>query len=416
MKRLGMLFAVFMVVCLILGSIGCGGGGETKTVKFGVVLPLSGYLGSMGKDEKAGIEFAVSETNDAGGIKALDGAKLELVTVDDKSDASITASEVERVITEEGVAAVFIGPDEVAQALVAPIADRYKVPVICLGSYDSTVTDKGYEYFWGGIGTSSYPGAALAFEAFIKTVINDYHKTPKTVTLISYQATDMQKGKQNVLLPAIQAAGMTLVLDETYTDQVSSWDAYALKVKQANADMCLAFADPYSESELLKALDRLGYVPPMALWLGLNWVSSRALVGEDVCTRTIDKPGQFTTATMVYGTAYSQGQAFRARYEAVNGAGTYGRPIVGAQAIYLLRRCIQEIKSGDPQKINEELGVINIPCDDPDLIMPPYCPALKFSDKHGLVNQGMIIAQWQNGDCCVIKPFKYGTCDARFVS
>lgn len=418
MKKTCIILAVFLVLSLALGTIGCGDGGngtETKVVKVGAVLAQSGYLGTIGKEEAAGLKFVVDEVNAAGGIESLGGATLQLVLADDKSDPSLTSTEAERLMTQEGVAIVFMGPDEVAQALVAPLADRYKVPVMALGSYDKKVTDERHPYFWGGIGTSSYPGTGEVYKAFLDMVIKDYGQAPKTVGLLSYQATDIQKNRSEILLPAFAEYGLAKVYDEVHPDEVASWDAYALKIKQANADVFLAMTDPYSCSELLKALDRSNYLPRIGLWLALNWDSGLAMLGQDVAQRTLLQPGQFTSATMVNNHKYGPTKEFKKRWEAANPTGSFGRPIIGAQAMYALLRAIRDADSADPVDINEALGSLSIPDGDPDLITPMMAPLLAFTEgTHEPVNNDMVIAQWQDSDCVVVRPFPFNTADARF--
>ncbi len=417
MKKASIVLALLLLVSLALGSIGCGGddeGSSTEVVKIGAVLPLSGYLGTVGTETKKGLEFVVDEVNDAGGIKALGGATLELTVVDDKGDATITASEVERLITEEGVAAVVIGSDEVSQAQAAPLADQLKVPVIATGSYDSAVTAKGYDYFWAGNSSSSYPGMGEAFVRFLTRLKDDWGKDPKTVGLLTYQAADMLKNKSDILLPAFTAKGLSLVFDETHTFGVSSWDSYALKLKQANPDVFLAFTDPYSQTDLLKALDRLNYVPEYGLWLNLNWQSHIDMIGEDVAGRTLKAGGQFTTCSMVYTSGFQNTIDFKDKYEAVNGAGSYGLAIVGGQAGYLVLRAISDAKSGEPEKINDALSTVNLKEDDADLIMANFAPGLRFNDRHEPVDQGYFIAQWQADECHVVAPERFDTSTAQF--
>lgn len=417
MKKASMILAVLLVLPLIWGSVGCGSGNNgtsTEVIKVGAVLPLSGYLGTVGKETAAGLRYVATEINAAGGIQEAGGARLEIKVVDDKGDPTITASEVERMITEERVAAVFIGSDEACQALAAPLADKHKVPVISTGSYDSAVMEKGYSYHWAGASSSSYPGMAETYKRFIGRVFSDYGKSPKTVALLTYQATDMLKGRSDILLPEIAARDLTVVFDVQHTFGVSSWDSYALKLKEAKPDMFLAFTDPYSQVDLIKALDRLNYLPPIALWLGLNWQSYIGMMGADIASRTIGQPGQFTTCSMVYNCGYTQALDFRTRYEAVNGTGTYGLAIVGAQAMYLLVRAIGDAGSADPTTINNALAKVNIPEGDPYLVMPNFAPALKFSASNEPVNQGFFIAQWQDDVCHVVNPELYATADAQF--
>src|SRR5438034_741040 len=53
---------------------------QTREVKVAVLVPLSGAWARSGEFHVKGAELAVKHINDAGGIKALGGAKMKLVT------------------------------------------------------------------------------------------------------------------------------------------------------------------------------------------------------------------------------------------------------------------------------------------------------------------------------------------------
>src|SRR5262245_45808687 len=55
---------------------------QPKAVKIGVIVPLSGAWARQGQLVKMGAETAVTEINAGGGIKALGGAKMEIVALD----------------------------------------------------------------------------------------------------------------------------------------------------------------------------------------------------------------------------------------------------------------------------------------------------------------------------------------------
>ena len=51
-----------------------------RTVKIGMVNPVSGPMADVGQDQRLGAQFAVEAINAAGGVKSLGGARLELLT------------------------------------------------------------------------------------------------------------------------------------------------------------------------------------------------------------------------------------------------------------------------------------------------------------------------------------------------
>ncbi|HVQ22150.1 MAG TPA: ABC transporter substrate-binding protein, partial [Candidatus Saccharimonadia bacterium] len=55
---------------------------QAKPVKIAMIAPLSGPWARQGQLMRMGAEMAIEEINGGGGIKALGGAKLELVVAD----------------------------------------------------------------------------------------------------------------------------------------------------------------------------------------------------------------------------------------------------------------------------------------------------------------------------------------------
>ena len=58
---------------------------QGKAVNVGVILPLSGANAQFGINSRNGIELVADEINAAGGIKALGGARINLVVADSTS-------------------------------------------------------------------------------------------------------------------------------------------------------------------------------------------------------------------------------------------------------------------------------------------------------------------------------------------
>ena len=76
---------------------------QPKPVKIAVIVPLSGAWARQGQLVKMGAETAVNEINAAGGIKALGGAKLELISADAGDSAEKAKNAAQRLIAQEHV-------------------------------------------------------------------------------------------------------------------------------------------------------------------------------------------------------------------------------------------------------------------------------------------------------------------------
>ena len=74
---------------------------QPKPVKIAVIAPLSGPWARQGTLVKWGAETAINEINAAGGIKAMGGAKLELVAIDAGDSAEKAKNAAQRLVAQE---------------------------------------------------------------------------------------------------------------------------------------------------------------------------------------------------------------------------------------------------------------------------------------------------------------------------
>src|SRR5262245_53818391 len=71
---------------------------QPKTIKVGVVSPISGALAEVGGDCRLGAQMAADAINAAGGIKSMGGAKIELLLADSETKPEVARSEADRLI------------------------------------------------------------------------------------------------------------------------------------------------------------------------------------------------------------------------------------------------------------------------------------------------------------------------------
>src|SRR5207302_2248562 len=131
---------------------GCNRGPSTggDAILIGVVLPTTGREGKPGQYQREGIELAIKQINDRGGL-SVKGKKLQIKEVfyDDGSDSAKSASLVERTITSDNATAVLGGYSTALGQAESVIPDRYQTPWITTGAAASTIFSHGYQYIFG---------------------------------------------------------------------------------------------------------------------------------------------------------------------------------------------------------------------------------------------------------------------------
>ncbi len=123
-------------------------------IKIGVIMPITGREAKPGQYQKEGIELAIKQINDQGGIMIKSLKKklpIKEVFYDDGSDQAKSASLVERAISSDGVTAVIGGYSTVLGEAESVMPDRYKTPWITPGAAASTIFAKGYKYTFGSL-------------------------------------------------------------------------------------------------------------------------------------------------------------------------------------------------------------------------------------------------------------------------
>ncbi|MCK4978506.1 MAG: ABC transporter substrate-binding protein, partial [Anaerolineales bacterium] len=100
-------------------------------IKVGALYPVTGPdAGWAGDPYVKSHQMAIDEINAAGGIACLGGAKLELVTGDTQSSAEKGNSEMERLITQEGVVVVMGSALSGTTLPATEISEKFEVPYI----------------------------------------------------------------------------------------------------------------------------------------------------------------------------------------------------------------------------------------------------------------------------------------------
>ena len=100
-----LLAAILMAAVLLVGALLYNQYGRTKPgIKIGVLHSLSGTMASSEVPLVDAVRLAVEEANQSGG---LNGQTVEMIVADCRSDAAYCAQQAEKLITQDGVQALF---------------------------------------------------------------------------------------------------------------------------------------------------------------------------------------------------------------------------------------------------------------------------------------------------------------------
>ena len=113
------------------------------TIKVGCIFPLTGNNADQGVFNVDGCQFAVDYINEHGGIKALDGAQLELLPYDNQSDADQSKAAAERLINENPDIVAVTGAGSSTYVLpMLPVFEKNGMPFLT-AQVSESITSQG---------------------------------------------------------------------------------------------------------------------------------------------------------------------------------------------------------------------------------------------------------------------------------
>lgn len=212
-------------------------GSAAAPIKVGGLWPLSGDNAAIGNGQKAAFQFAIDKIDAAGGIKSLGGRPLQAVYGDTAGKPETGASETQRLIQQEGVVAV-VGAYQSSVTLPSSAkAQSLSTPFIDDIAVSDKITDRGYDFvFRAGPKNAWYARDMVDFLDYLGQQMGK----PVTRVALLHEDTDFGTGAAQAQTQLVQAKGMQIVADVSYTAAgAADLTTQVNKVKAASPDVVL---------------------------------------------------------------------------------------------------------------------------------------------------------------------------------
>jgi branched-chain amino acid transport system substrate-binding protein len=363
-----------------------------ETIKVGALYPLTGAdAGWAGDPYIKSHQMAIDAINAAGGISCMGGAKLELVKGDTQGKAEAGNAEMERLITKEGVVAVFGSALSGTTLPASEISDKYEVPYIVPNALDGVITDRGLKFVFQTVSTLQQWGAddaQWAKDHGVKTAVI-------TVPNFTFGAEVEDTWKKG-----IEAAGIELLESFTYEGNAQDFTDTILRVKQLDPDAWFLLGNNQAP-QLVKQAKEQGYYPKMGIiTLGSGFATTFFLneVGGAALADGIIVTGDFAPVSKLNVSADLKTKF--AEYTGQELGGTYNTTYAST---FLLADALEKSCSNDPKKLAETLRTTTFT----DGQWKFQWPQASFDEKGRLKEAASVIAQWQNGEQVAIWPDEF---------
>ncbi|RRN69895.1 ABC transporter substrate-binding protein [Peribacillus simplex] len=344
------LAGAFLSLTLAAGVLaGCSGSGSSDktsgdgdTIKIGVNLELSGGVASYGQSISEGLELATAEINKEG----IDGKKIKLIKVDNKSEASEATSGAIKLTSQDKVAAIVGAATSTNSIAQVQIAQDNKVPVISPSGTSPEITfskDKLNDYIFRTSFIDPFQGTVAA--NFATKEIK-----AKSAAIYIDSASDYSKGLAAAFKEQFEKNGGKIVAEEAYIAKDTDFRSTLTRLKSAKPDF-IFLPGYYEEAGLIvKQARETGLdVPFMG---GDGWDSPKLveIAGAKALNNT------FITNHYSSGDPDEKIQKFVSAYKAkYKDKSPDAFNALGYDTGYFLADAIKRAGSADSEKIKEAL-------------------------------------------------------------
>lgn len=239
--------AVFVVIVLLLVFVRPSNdqaNRETvnKTVKIGLLGPLSGANVQIGTSAKRGIELALREIDK-------EGLTVELVTSDTDCSPDKAAGALEQLITEEKVIAVIGDFCSSATLAAAPIAEKYGIPLVSPASSSPGISEAGEHVF------RTIPSDQLQASFLAKLMTDQEHKRIAVI----HSDEPYGNGLQQAVKANLESMGSRVVASEGVEPDAVDLTPQIQRIKATAPDALLIVINSYASNvAAMVAAQKLG--------------------------------------------------------------------------------------------------------------------------------------------------------------
>jgi branched-chain amino acid transport system substrate-binding protein len=183
-----------------------------NSVNVGVVLPLSGANAQFGINARNGIQLVADQINDAGGIKSLGGARINLIIADSTSTPTTAVNVAQRLLSQNDVVAILGAFVSSLTIAISEVTERRGIPLLTM-SFADQITGRGFENIFQVVAKASVIGRAQ-FADTLAIAAQAGQKLERIA--IMYEDTAYGTSQAVGLRDGAKAAGVQIVMDDAY--------------------------------------------------------------------------------------------------------------------------------------------------------------------------------------------------------
>jgi len=359
-----------------------------ETIKVGAIFPMTGGNADQGVFNVDGCEFAIKQINEAGGIKALGGAQLELVVYDNLSDTEQAKAVAERLLSENPDVVAVTGAASSSYVLpMLPVFEKAEVPFLT-AQVSESITNQGYQYaFRIGSTGGSFSGTQVAFLEWL----NENQGLNLKKVGIVYEDSEWGISNTKGAVAAIDASnsGLEIVYNQSFPANGSDLSNIVLGLMNSGCDVVFPTCYTQDAKLLFNTMASMNYSPLIIGGGGGFLYPSFATELGDTVDGILSVTGHNYDVKGIRDNEFlsTLGEDFEAEY----GYFMPEQAVASYGGIYLMAQAMEKAASTDRVLVRDAIRALNI------AVVAPGSPC-KFDENGANTNAHAVMTQWQKGE------------------
>lgn len=257
-KNLSILIVIVSTVIITIFAIKELTNNTNNELNIGAILPLSGTGAQYGEAARKGMELALDQINNTGGIK---GKNIRIIYEDTQGDPKTGIAAFQKLISVDKVQVVLGDLLSSVSLSVAPIANQKKVVLFSPASSAPKLTQAG-DYIFRNCPSDIYEGSIMANFAFDKLAL-------RKIAILRIH-NEYGVGIGDVFKKIFTAKGGRIVNEEYYDENSTDFRTQIVKINSNNPP-----------AVYLLGYKQMGYILRQAKELGLKTQFLSTVTFED---------------------------------------------------------------------------------------------------------------------------------------
>lgn len=331
--------AAFLAVAAVsLTAVGCAGNADAEApseITIGVALPTTGGSAVLGEPMTHGIEMAVAEINEAGGI---DGVTIKILQEDLGADDTSALNAFNRITSENPVAVIGFPVSTQGFAVMTQV-DRTGIPVI-MGGTNSRLA-AGSDWAFDMTSTDAITSTAAAQFATETLGV-------KKVGLLR-ESGELGTGASEVLHAAAEEFGFDIAAEEIFQSGDVDLSSHANNLRASDAEMIFVYGQQADFIVAGNALATAGIELPA--FLGGVQPGTLEKMNTDAFTAIYNR-NQCVPSAATEGPLADWAAAYNEEF----GTAPTEYAAIAYDGLHLLAEAIEAAGSTDPEAVRDALA------------------------------------------------------------